>query len=163
MVPNFLSRILESLPGRPRTHVKVLVSIIIGIQMLLGLGEYLSNQPSLQAYSLLLVPVIILGIAIIFISSRGMWNMATREIVDLRDWLVLSSITATLSLSVALWFIAGGIADGFQWFDLLLYLGAPMVCWDNCRTFINVLAYSEKLPNWQTTILIKRREAEGEM
>lgn len=163
MVPTFLSRILESLPGRPAAHMKGIIVFVIAVQLIVAAAQNVTGTGSNTMLAMLFIPGMLLAGIIIVLATRGSYLLGGREIIDLRDWLLVRGISTALFLTFALWVIAGGMADGFQWHDTLLYVGAPLVIWPEFSTFLNILARSEELPDWQTTILIKRREAENDI
>ncbi len=149
MVPNWLSRILESLPGRPRTHIWFLMGMVMLVHSL----DKILN-------SILLTLAVSLPLLIFVVKSD--FSLISKEIMDLRDWVVVRAITSTFWISVGLWAVAG-ITNGIDgWMEVIGLMIGLFILWKDGRIFLAVQSRAKELPDWGTIALIKRRKEEGD-
>lgn len=85
----------------------------------------------------------------------------SKEIMDVRDWLVMRTVTLSFFLIVGISMITTLLNRPKEWWVVGLLLLTSWWFFRDARVFLRVFIVARTLPNWNTLQVSKRVEIEG--
>lgn len=148
MVPSWLSYCLERLPGRPIQQIKALIALVLIMAVVITI--FSGNW------------TLIVGAVIFMFVSRLSRSIEDKELVDLRDWVVIRAISCTFWMLVCIWFLSTLVNGIKSIIDVIFLIVTPIALYVYMGILNNVLNLANQLTDWRNPKLIKRRDYEPE-